>query len=60
MLRFAFDNLDMDQMEEAIETMKQYSYAKDQKELFEQLCGAVEEIDTDASEEIIRMWDTKL
>lgn len=60
MLRFAFDNLDMDQMEEAIETMKQYSYAKDQKELFEQLCGAVEEIDTDASEEIIRMWETKL
>lgn len=60
MLRFAFDNLDMDEMEEAINNMKEYSYADDQKELFEQLCGAVEEIDTDASEDIIKMWETKL
>lgn len=60
MLRFAFDNLDMDQMEEAVRTMKQYSYADDQKELFEQLCGAVAEIDTDASEDILKMWETKL
>ncbi|MDE7311471.1 MAG: PocR ligand-binding domain-containing protein [Eubacterium sp.] len=60
MLRFAFENLDMDQMEEAIETMKQYSYADSEKELFEQLCGAVAEIDTDASEDIIKMWETKL
>ncbi len=59
-LRLAFENLDMDQMEEAIEDMKQYSYADDQKELFEQLCGAVAEIDTDASEDIIIMWETKL
>lgn len=60
MLRCAFENLDMDQMEEAIDTMRQYSYADDQKELFEQLCAAVSEIDTDASEDIIKMWETKL
>lgn len=60
MLRFAFENLDMDQMETAIEAMRQYSYAEDQVELFEQLCGAVAEIDTDASEDIIKMWETKL
>ena len=59
-LRFAFENLDMDQMEEAVETMKLYSYKKDQEELFTQLCGAVDEIDTDASEDIIKMWETKL
>ncbi len=60
MLRFAFENLDMDEMEDAIKTMKQYSYADDQNELFEQLCGAVAEIDTDASEDILKMWETKL
>ncbi len=60
MLRFAFENLDMDQMEDAIETMKQYSYEQSQQELFEHLCGAVSEIDTDASEDIIKMWETKL
>ena len=60
MLRFAFENLDMDQMEDAIETMKQYSYEQSQQKLFEHLCGAVSEIDTDASEDIIKMWETKL
>jgi len=60
MLRTAFENLDMDQMEEAIDTMKQYSYASDQQPLFEQLCGAVSEIDTDASEDILKMWETRL
>lgn len=60
MLRFAFENLDMDQMEAAIDAMRQYSYAEDQAELFKQLCGAVAEIDTDASEDIIKMWETKL
>lgn len=60
MLRAAFENLDMDQMEDAIDTMKQYSYPNDQKELFEQLCGAVAEIDTDASEDILKMWETKI
>ena len=57
MLRTAFDNLDMDQMEQAVEEMKQYSYADGQAELFEQLCGAVAEIDTDASEDILKMWE---
>ena len=47
-------------MEDAIETMKQYSYEQSQQELFEHLCGAVSEIDTDASEDIIKMWETKL
>ncbi|KAI4448885.1 Sensor histidine kinase RcsC [Eubacterium plexicaudatum ASF492] len=60
MLRSAFENLDMDQMEDAIHTMRKYSYADDQKALFEQLCSAVAEIDTDASEDIIKMWETML
>lgn len=60
LLRSAFENLDMDQMEEVIAQMKQYRYAKNQEELFTQLCGAVEEIDTDASEDILKMWETKL
>lgn len=60
LLRYAFDNLDMDQMEEVIGQMKQYRYANGQKELFSQLCGAVGEIDTDASEDILKMWETKL
>lgn len=57
MLRTAFDNLDIDEMEEAIEKMKQFSYPEDQAELFEQLCESVEEIDTDTSEAIIKMWE---
>lgn len=57
LLRTAFDNLDMDQMEEVIQQMKQYAYDGNQQELFQQLCGAVEEIDTDASEDIIKMWE---
>lgn len=60
MLRAAFENLDMDQMEEAVDTMKQYSYEKDQQELLEQLCAAVAEIDTDAGDDILKMWETKL
>ena len=57
MLRTAFENLDMDQMEDAIAEMNQYSYADGQEELFEQLCGAVAEIDTDTSEDILKMWE---
>ena len=57
MLRTAFENLDMDQMEDAIEEMKQYSYVSGQEELFSQLCQAVAELDTTASEEILQMWE---
>lgn len=60
LLREAFSNLDMDQMEEVMKQMMKFSYAEDQQELFEQLCGAVNELDTDASEDIIKMWETKL
>lgn len=60
LLREAFENLDMDQMEEVVEQMKKFSYAGEQQELFRQLCGAVDELDTDASEDIIKMWEIKL
>lgn len=60
LLREAFGNLDMDQMEGVVDQMKKFSYAKDQQELFQQLCRAVDELDTDASEDIIKMWETKI
>lgn len=60
LLREAFDDLDMDKMEAVVGQMKKFSYEEGHKELFEQLCGAVNELDTDASEDIIKMWETKL
>ncbi len=59
MLRTAFDNLDMDEMEAVIEKMKQFSYGK-QKDLFDQLCDTVEELDTDTSEDILKQWEGSL
>lgn len=60
LLREAFENLDMDRMEKVVEQMKKFSYAGEQQEWFRQLCGAVDELDTDASEDIIKMWEIKL
>ena len=46
-------------MEKVVEQMKKFSYAGEQQEWFRQLCGAVDELDTDASEDIIKMWEIK-
>lgn len=59
-MRIAIDDLDMDQMGEVISKMKKYRYEGWQKELFEQLENAVEEIDVDNCEMILQEWEKKL
>lgn len=56
-MRVAIDELDMDQMEEVANAMKEYSYSGKQGELFEQLLEAVENIDVDACEEVMVEWE---
>ena len=51
------DELDSDKMEEVIGEMERYSYDGSQKRLFEQLKNAVEDIDTEKAEEILREWE---
>ena len=43
--------------QEVIGEMERYSYAGSQKRLFEQLKNAVEDIDTEKAEEILREWE---
>lgn len=59
-LREAFDNLDMDRMEEVIRQMDQYRYIDWQQELFSQLQNAIEEIDVDTCESILDIWEEGL
>lgn len=59
-MRNAIDDLDMDQMEEVIQEMEQYSYQEDQQVFFTQLKDAVEEIDVDACETILQNWEGSL
>lgn len=56
-MRAAIDELDMDQMEEVADAMKEYSYSGKQNELFRQLLEAVENIDVDTCEEIMVEWE---
>ncbi|MDE7282214.1 MAG: response regulator, partial [Lachnospiraceae bacterium] len=56
----ALENLDMDKMEEVIKDMNQFSYEGWQHEMFERLKIAVEEIDVDSCEAILKEWKTKL
>ena len=59
-MRVAFENLDMDQMEDVMKQMEQYRYYGRQKELFEQLQSAVEAIDVELCESIIQTWEKDL
>ncbi len=59
-MRIAFDNLDMDQMEEVEARMEQFSYDGWQKKMFERLQSAIEAIDVDTCEDIIHTWEEKL
>ena len=52
--------LDMDQMEEVIREMNQYHYEDVEHDLFEQLKDAVEEVDVDRCEQILKSWREKL
>lgn len=59
-MQAAIEDLDMDQMEEVIQKMSEFSYESWQQELFSQLKEAVAEIDVDACEEVIQNWESKL
>ena len=56
----ALENLDMDRMEEVISQMNQFSYEDWQQEMFENLKVAVEGIDVDSCEEILKVWKSRL
>ena len=56
-LRKALDDLDLNEMEEALQDMKQYRYEGWQRELFERLLTAVDDIDVDACEAILQEWE---
>lgn len=59
-MRMAIEDLDMDKMEEVIRQMNHYSYSEWQRELFERLKEAVEEIDVDSCEAVLLDWENKL
>lgn len=56
-MRNALEELDMDNMEAVIRDMSEYSYEGKQKEYFTELKEAVEDIDTEACEEIMEKWE---
>jgi len=49
----ACDNLDMDEMESAKETLKKYSYPEDIRETMNELYEAIDNIDVDTCAELI-------
>lgn len=59
-LQEAFDNLDMDLMEEIYGRMDSYSYDEEGQELIRRLKDAVEYLDMDAGEEIIGLFRNRL
>ncbi|MDE6673458.1 MAG: Hpt domain-containing protein, partial [Acetatifactor sp.] len=59
-MRDALENLDMDIMEETIQSMNQYSYGSVQDEFFEKLKNAVDDMDTERCEEILNTWEASL
>ena len=56
----ALENLDMDAMEKVVKDMGQYSYNSAEKDIFDKLKNAVEDIDTEQCEEIIVQWKKEL
>lgn len=59
-MRQALDELNMGGMEDVIEEMNQYSYESDQQEFFAQLREAVESVDVDRCEAIMKDWEDTL
>lgn len=52
----ALDNLDMDQMDEALNKLNTYKYPDDQMEVFEKLKSSAEEWDVDTCMSLITEW----
>ena len=59
-MREALENLDMDAMEDTIQSMDRYSYGDAQDAYFEQLKDAVDDMDTEQCEEILDAWEASL
>ncbi len=59
-LREALEELDLDKMEDAMKELSQYEFDGWQKEMFEQLENAVEEIDSETCEEVIQVWEERM
>lgn len=59
-LRSAMDELDMDRMFEVVTEMRKYHYEGWQQELFTELRNAVEEIDVETCEGILKKWESGL
>lgn len=55
-LQAAIDDLDMDGMEEAAESLDNYQFDEEQQVLLDQLKEAVENLDVDACESVIKEW----
>ncbi len=55
----AFDNLDMDRMEEIAEELKKYEYSSAQeREFIGKLLSAMNEMDIDTCEELLNKWES--
>ncbi len=59
-MRMALEDLEMDRMEEVIREMNHYHYEDWQEEMYARLKDAVEEIDVDSCETILREWENEL
>lgn len=59
-MRFALDNLDMDGMEDVCNKIGGYSFEAEQKDLYDKLKEAVENIDVDLCDVILDEWETVL
>lgn len=56
----AFDNLDMDRMEEIAEELKKYEYSSAQEQEFiGKLLSAMNEMDIDTCEELLNKWENR-
>ena len=59
-LRSALDKLDLDEMDTIMDYMLKYDYGEEESELFRKLKNAVDEIDSEACEEVLQQWESKL
>ncbi len=59
-LRCAIEELDMDQMDQAIQELSAYQYEGWQMDYYKNLKNAVEELDVDSCETILSGWEAKL
>jgi len=59
-MRNAIEELDMDAMSDVISDMEPYGYEGWQQESFAELKDAVEDVDVDRCEEILKNWEEQL